>query len=312
MVVLLASVLLGVPAAHGAFPGVNGPIVVVLNNGNLLKLDPTTGAPTTLCTGCARDRPAVSRDGMTVAFTNFSGGGLREISINGGPITTVTGTLTGDDDPTFTADGATLVFVTGGDPDLLGKISAKGGGGRTTIPGSPGTVANPEVSPDGQTVAFINNVNDDAGPFYVETIPINGGTVTQRSVNLGGSNPVSWSPDGTKIAADASAGSCPSAPVGILLATATAATPTCLASSAAGDSIPSWSPDGAKIVVANTGQAVVLNASGTGGRTTLGTPSGFVEDYWALMCGPVGAAGSGRAGGTGGSSRGCNGGRGGR
>jgi len=282
-------VVAAAPAARASFPGKNGPVVSITAAGNVVKIDPTTGLTTTLCTGCANpgaaatngNRPAVSPDGQTIAFELAGNGPLGLMSINGGSVTTVNGSIANDIDPTFTPDGKTLVATNLGPGGTLFTISATGAGGRTTIFGAPTPANFPEVSPDGSTVAFQAIVG---AAFVVDTIPIAGGAVTQRSRGLGGGDQLSWSPDGTKLAVFD--GACTPGPIGIISASGTNQAPTCLPNVTGSDEDPSWSPDGTKIALGNVSTAVIsiVNADGSPGRTTLPVSNGQArvdETWWA-------------------------------
>src|SRR5438067_7051622 len=69
------------PPAHAAFPGTNGPIVVVDIGANIDTIDSSTGVVTQICTQTTcnifgvglPDRPETSPNGQTVVFANSSG-----------------------------------------------------------------------------------------------------------------------------------------------------------------------------------------------------------------------------------------------
>src|SRR5205807_5725034 len=99
-----------------------------------------------------------SANGQTLAFPTPTG--LATVPIGGGSVTAVNGsTAAADVDPSFTPDGSKLVFQNAG----LFTISATGGDAKTSIFGSPTTADEPEVSPNGATVAFIDTAAADCG-----------------------------------------------------------------------------------------------------------------------------------------------------
>ena len=271
------------PSAHAAFPGTNGPVVFNNETGaaDIDLLNPTTGVVTTICPavtcgGVSDNRPESSANGQTVVFANTAG--IATVPITGGGFTQITSD--GGDEPSFTPDGGTIVY--NGPGNNLTRVPATGGAS-VSIPGvEVGCVDNPEVSPNGATVAYINFC---AAGFAgnLETIPIGGGLPNVVVANVGFTDDqVSWSPDGTRIAV-VDTNHCPAAtPIGVVSATANNGTPVCLPNSATNDVDPSFSPDGQSIVVENEGteNPAVLGVSGIG-RTNLTTGGIFGNGYWA-------------------------------
>jgi len=270
------------PSAHAAFPGTNGP--VVFNNetgapgttGDIDLLNTSTGVITTICPavtcgGAVDDRPETTANGQLVAFDNTAG--IATVPITGGgfaQITTDNGKF-----PSFTPDGSTIVYEAAG---VLKKVPA-GGGTSVSISGAPvGTVFQPEVSPNGATVAYEDN---SGGVVKLETIPIGGGLPNVVVNNTAFIDQISWSPDGTRIAL-VDENHCPLAtPIGVVSATANNGAPVCLPNSATNDVDPSFSPDGQSIVVEDTNSnASILGVSGIG-RTNIATQGIFGNGYWA-------------------------------
>ena len=121
--------------------------------------------------------------------------------------------------PTLSADGQTLVFVkydAGGQTVQLWRSGPDGSAARP-IPGSRFTgILHPDLSPDGQTVAFTAvgtpqgnpaptgllrwleppNASAHGGPWEVWTVPLAGGTAVQRSSIAENGSELAWSPDG--------------------------------------------------------------------------------------------------------------------
>ncbi|TMK83555.1 MAG: hypothetical protein E6G57_15800 [Actinobacteria bacterium] len=264
------------PSAHAAFPGANGPIVYIDSSSNINLVNPSTGVVSQLCpsaacgTPSASDRPEVSANGQTIVFPNATG--IATLPITGGGFSQITSD--NGNDPSFSPDGSTIVYQA----SLVLKRVAATGGSSTSISGAK-PADEPEVSPNGATVAYVNNNNSN-----LETIPIGGGLPNVVVAKLGTIDQVSWSPDGTKIAVNDLNHCAAATPIGVVSATANNAAPTCLPNSAAGDTDPSFSPDGTKIAVSNAGpNLAILNANGIG-RTDFTTTGGvFTDNYWAVQ-----------------------------
>ena len=227
------------PSAHAAFPGTNGPIVFE---------DVATGE--------------VSANGQTIVFPNAAG--IATLPITGGGFSQITSDA--GDDPSFTPDGGTIVYQAS---NVLKRVAATGGSS-TSISGA-NPAEEPEVSPNGATVAYINFNNNN-----LETIPIGGGLPNVVVANAN-DDQVSWSPDGTRIALQDTT-HCGTTPIGVVSATANNAAPTCLPNSAVNDTDPSFSPDGTKIAVSNAvSNLAILNANGIG-RTDFTTTARNLQD----------------------------------
>jgi len=264
------------PSAHAAFPGTNGPVVTVDLSANIDTIDPSTGVATQICSfaTCGNvtvDRPETSPNGQTVVFVN--GAGIATVPITGGGFTQITSD--NGFDPSYTADGSTIVYQVG---NTLRRVAATGGSSTTISGAPPGCADEPEVSPNGATVAYINFC---ATGFNLETIPIGGGLPNVVVANTGNRNDqVSWSPNGAQIAL-VDPNHCGTTPVGVVSATANNGAPTCLPNSTTGDSDPSFSSDGTKLSVSNVGfRLAVLNVNGIG-RTDFTTSTTLDENYWA-------------------------------
>lgn len=98
-------------------------------------------------------------------------------------------------DPAWSPDGSRIVFVSAGNEIVL--IRADGSDMRVVeIVGLPLAVANPALSPDGNTIAF-GGVMGAGGGLYVA--PSRGGMARQLA-GTWGTVGASWSPDGRRIA----------------------------------------------------------------------------------------------------------------
>jgi Tol biopolymer transport system component len=142
---------------------------------------------------------AFSRNECTVALVRPDGTGLRDL-----PSQTPGGC---EGDPSFTPDGAHLVFGRF-DPTVDEEaiwIMDLNGNGRRRIGTGPGGAATPEVSPDGQTVTFLSFTPNDLTALFA--VSIGGGAVRQVTPTLYGITfKHDWAPDGSRLVMSDNAG----------------------------------------------------------------------------------------------------------
>jgi TolB protein len=121
---------------------------------------------------------------------------LYSVSIDGGPVTTLTDDKSHARDFAITPDGSRIVYEReeGGDLDLYSIPIA--GGEPTLLVSSPAREVMPDISPDGSKVLFASNRAGEADLFVV---PIAGGTPRQLTTWNSREDEPRWSPDGTSI-----------------------------------------------------------------------------------------------------------------
>lgn len=128
------------------------------NGGNVVRL--TSGSrPET--------DPAWTADGRSVVFARQARNGLwhlHRVSRNGGAARRVGSAVTSDSHPSFTPDGRRLVFVRQDGSRFSLVVGSLDGRGRALNVAPLTDVAEPAVSPDGATVAFIARRPPAAAP----------------------------------------------------------------------------------------------------------------------------------------------------
>jgi Tol biopolymer transport system component len=165
------------------------------------------GAPQQLTAGAGNDVcPVWSPDGSGLAFLRETdeGGQYIVIPAAGGSERKVTETATPEEGTTVRSavawmrDGKSLVFVKAEEkrPPSIFAVSLENGAERqlTDPPAdSPGD-SNPAVSPDGQTVAFVRGIREEAADVWL--CDANGKSLRQLTFNASPTRGVTWTPDG--------------------------------------------------------------------------------------------------------------------
>jgi TolB protein len=100
-----------------------------------------------------------------------------------------------DFDPSLSADGQTVAFLSQRNGNLELFVMNADGSGQTRITRNSVDETNPALSPDGTRIAFERNVNH----VQLFTIDVNGSGETQITQDGDNRGPA-WSPDGTRIA----------------------------------------------------------------------------------------------------------------
>ena len=152
-------------------------------------------------------QPDFSPDGRSLVFDLGHADGptfcsVEMISADGGPITDLTGTHNGcEGQASFTPDGRRIVFERYDDitnVDAIWSMDLNGGDRRQITTGTAG-VTDPNVSPDGKTVSYIDYDGTDLGQALA-TVGIDGGPSTQFvPVSFVVAVKQDWSPDGSRI-----------------------------------------------------------------------------------------------------------------
>lgn len=182
--VATALVLLG--PADGAFPGSNGLIAYSCNGGDICKVNPDGSAAQTLING-AKD-PAWSSTGAKIAYQNTSDGDIYTANADG---SNQQDFAADGSQPTWSNDSSTIAFI-----DSTGRLAVKTTSstyhGSTTV----SVDSDPAISPNGQTIVY-SAISGSYNQLF--RVPIAGGAPTQLTNTTDDPVSPSWSPDGTTI-----------------------------------------------------------------------------------------------------------------
>ena len=148
------------------------------------------------------------------------------------------------DAPKFSTDGRLLVFARGSG---IWTANADGGDVREVsgVPSTPWPVDRfPDLSPDGQTIAFFHPT--ETAPIWgdIWIIPVGGGQPRQLTFDAGEVGWPSWSPDGQSIVFSSSRGGS----LTLWRVNVAGGTPTALTTGAGEDTEPDVSADGKKLI----------------------------------------------------------------
>jgi Tol biopolymer transport system component len=174
--------------------------VVKVRNGKVRRLTDTdfeAGAPAWSSSG----RIVFAGEGK-----DHTSSGLFAMSPEGGapaPLTPMTG---GDTAPAVSPDGRRVAFMStrdGGKYQLY-VMNIDGSGVRRLIDDPTRAYCNPQWSPDGRTLVFYTDLGDHLDQVW--TVPVEGGTPTLLTGNVGHNIYPAWSADGKRILYAASPG----------------------------------------------------------------------------------------------------------
>jgi Tol biopolymer transport system component len=160
VLVACAGALLAVSEkAEATFPGKNGKIAYVRNDGNddeIYTINPGGGGKTQLThDNTGTYVPAYSPDGQRIVYSGSSGSGDAEIytiSAGGGDKTQLTHNNNDEFDPDYSPNGKRIAYTglnRGYNKSAIYTISVRGGGKSKVTEGS-----DPSYSPDGKKIAY--------------------------------------------------------------------------------------------------------------------------------------------------------------
>ncbi|WP_329081070.1 hypothetical protein [Streptosporangium sp. NBC_01469] len=287
--VLLAALVLPVlglqvitpPAAHAAFPGVNGKIYITDQatepDKEIYSINPDGTGLTKVIDNADDDGNAVVNATNTkIAFTRFTDTQhLWTMNVDGTGEVQISTEGIIDSRIDWSPDGTRIVYSTLGG---LKVIDADGTG--ATALGVSGSF--PAWSPDGTKIAYGSNRN-------LYTVNLDGTGVTQLTNVPSGSDAFGpdWSPDGAKIAFGL--GPIMGGGEQIHTINADGSGLTNISNDAVSADTPQWSPDGTKIAYNSNQNIYTMNADGTG-KTLLSGVAGFqFATDWAPAGAPPGA-----------------------
>jgi Tol biopolymer transport system component len=191
-------------------------------------------------------------------------------------------------DPNWSPDGTTFVYssirgIT--DPLFLRGYyaivvkNADGSGGRTLVSLDDTFEPAPASSPDGSTIAYVDQVAGSGGQVFLVNAD---GTGLRRFTDGGTNIGVAWSPDGSKIAFSTFGGS----GYDLFVKDVTGSSVAQLTTTAgATDRFPSWSPDGTRIAFVSdrdgNEEIYVMKADGSGQTRLTNDPGVDYAPTWS-------------------------------
>jgi hypothetical protein len=192
------------PAAHGAFPGPNGPVVFESHRdgrAQVYVMQADGSAQRNLGQTMFEDRaPAVSPDRAHVAFVSDRGGDedVWVMDGDGGSHRNLSASQGPDTSPSWAPDGRRVVFASGRGGDGLDLyVQSIDGGPAERLTHGGGHDWEPVWSPDGSRIAWLGE--GDGGPdiFVAE---VEGWVVRNVTATPGAAEGhPDWSPDGTRL-----------------------------------------------------------------------------------------------------------------
>jgi Tol biopolymer transport system component len=210
VVAVICCVLFSTAPAHATYRGKNGRIAFATDTGNspqVVKTIKRDGSDLATVAWNALD-PNWSPDGTKIVFTRVHATGPTVCSIemsdpDGSGAVDLTGAHKGcDSGPSFTPDGRAIVFIHRCDEcsrQVIWRMDLQGGA-RTRIRRMPSHVEgnDPNVSPDGRTIAFQGQTSETRRALF--TVKMNGShrrRITSFALSVG--TRIDWAPNGAHI-----------------------------------------------------------------------------------------------------------------
>jgi Tol biopolymer transport system component len=149
--------------------------------------------------------PVWSPDGRRIAFDAEPGSdvAIYVMNVDGSKLRQVTPDGADDYEPSWSPDGRKIAFKQGGGDfnGRIGVMNADGSGRRLLTPASDDDLG-PAWSPDGRRIAYIG-VSPDSDFFEIDVMDADGSNKHRLKAEVDTNNePVTWSPDGQRIAFD--------------------------------------------------------------------------------------------------------------
>ena len=252
------------PAAHAAFPGLNGKIAYYTQQGtsdDICVMEPNGSGNMEITDDTQHESdPAWSPDGTKIVLVRAgSDYEIYVMNADGTGLVNLTNFSGADGTPSWSPDGSKIAFSTNRVGDVGAKIYVMDADGSDVTRITDGfgiTDSNPAWSPDGQYIAFFR-FNDS----QIYRMKADGSDVTPITSGGGVQNDPNWSPSGHRIAYSRS-GPTP-ATTGVHTMDPDGSNDVDLTSALTEAHDPAWSPDGSKLVVSRNGHVWTMNVNGS-------------------------------------------------
>lgn len=193
--------------------------------------------------------PSVSPDGTQIAFTQTTGeeqSNIFVMDLDGSNITQITENESLNYEPTWSANGERIAFVSTRDDNEEIYVIDIATGEETRLTNNDWNDALPAWSPDGTQLAY---VSDETGNMEIYVMDADGNNVTQITDNPAFDGFPAWSPDGTQLAFSSERGDSDN----IFIVDIETQEVEQVTDSEFSDFVPSWTPDGESIVYSQFG-----------------------------------------------------------